>query len=176
MGNLIFPCEDNNEIKVKEIHISINHENTFKKKEDKLNLFISHFHKYCIKYFLIRLKILSKKEEKQIITDKNNLVIKNPPESNQSNIDNLTLNSSILKKEVEEESQVIDNNNKNNNINHNQNKSKNKNETPDGDIIIQQEENPSPKKEEQIPVNKNRTRKIKKKEISSKRIEFNTDT
>ena len=168
MGNLIFPCEDNNEIKVKEIHISINHENTFKKKEDKLNLFISHFHKYCIKYFLIRLKILSKKEEKQIITDKNNLVIKNPPESNQSNIDNLTLNSSIIKREVEEDSQIIDNNKINNNINHNQIKPKNKNETPNGEIIIEQKESSPPKKEEPKPVNKNITRKMKKKKSPQK--------
>ena len=170
MGNIIFPCDDDNEIKVKEIHISLNHENQFSKNEDKLKLFLNHLHRHCykthFKYFIERMKQLLKKQENQIITDKNNILVKNPPESNQSNIDNLTLNSSILKKEVEEESQVIDNNNKNNNINHNQNKSKNKNETPDGDIIIQQEENPSPKKEEQIPVNKNITRKMKKKKKS----------
>ena len=174
MGNIIFPCEDYNEIKVKEIHISLNHENQFKKNEDKLKLFMNHLHKHCykthFKYFIERLKQLIKKEENQIITDKNNVIVKNPPESNISNIDNLTLNSSIIKKEVEEDSQIIDNNNKNNNknnnSNHNQNKSKNKNDTPDGDIAIQQEENSSPKKEEKIPVNINITRKIKKKKKS----------
>ena len=170
MGNIIFPCDDDNEIKVKEIHISLNHETQFKKNEDKLKLFLNHLHRHCykihFKYFIQIMKQLLKKEEKQIITDKNNLLIKNPPESNQTNIDNLSLNSSILKKDIGEDSQIIDNNLKNNNINHNQNKSKDKNETPDGDIIIQQEEGSPPKKEEPKPVNKGVTKKIKKKKKS----------
>ena len=173
MGNIIFPCDDDNEIKVKEIHISLNHETQFKKNEDKLKLFINHLHRHCykihFKYFIQLMKQLLqllKKEEKQIITDKNNLLIKNPPESNQTNIDNLSLNSSILKKDIGEDSQIIDNNLKNNNINHNQNKSKDKSETPDGDIIFQQEESSPPKKEEPKPVNKGVTKKIKKKKKS----------
>ena len=160
MGNIIFPFDDNNEVKTKEIHISvssIHHENTLKKKENKLHLFINSLQKFYINYFLRRLKIY-KKEEHQIITDKNNLLlIKNPPESNQSNVDNLTLNSSILKKDVEDDTQIIDSNKISNNINHIQNKQKNKNETPDGDgnIIIEQREGSPPKIEEPKPQNKN---------------------
>ena len=174
MGNIIFPCDDNNEVKTKEIHISvssIHHENTLKKKENKLHLFINSLQNFYINYFLRRLKIY-KKEEHQIITDKNNLLlIKNPPESNQSNIDNLTLNSSILKKDVEDDTQIIDSNKISNNINHIQNKQKNKNETPDGDgnIIIEQREGSPPKIEEPKPQNKNITRKIKKKKASPRK-------
>ena len=55
MGNIIFPCDDDNEIKVKEIHISLNHETQFKKNEDKLKLFLNNLHRHFYIFEILKL-------------------------------------------------------------------------------------------------------------------------
>ena len=143
MGNKIFDCDKGNVIKGQEVNIQINKETILVRDETKMEKFINLIYRFYLNRFYKRLKSIPKKEEVSLIqlnTNKNNdLLSKNQPDTNPpSKLDNLSLNSSMNKKYIEEDTLIIDNNNPNSNNIINQNKS-NQNETPDGNLIIQPE-------------------------------------
>ena len=165
MGSIIFDCEKDNIINNKEVHISINKGLTWKKNENKYQQLVNSIHNFYIKIFFKRLKSYKKEKNSNIISNNNpHILSKNQPESNlPSNMDNLTLNSSINKKYIEEDTQIIDNNQNSNNLIINPPNAKN--ETPEGNIIIQQNSNSPPKEN---PNHSNKVIiKIKKKKKKS---------
>ena len=176
MGNIIFDCDKDTIIKNGEIHISINRQ----KKEKELKLLIYYMEKFYFKYLTKRLKlyIIEKEEQEQenqnIISDNNyNILLNlNPPESNVSNLDNLTLNSSMKGKYLEEDTQIIgEERNKNIHIQKIKNiNEEKKNETPDGEnnIIFQPNSDPPPNKETSSEKNKKITKTKKKKKSPKK--------
>ena len=168
MGNIIFDCDKENIITGQEVSIPINKKPNLIRDENKMKKFINLIFQYFIKQFLQRLKVYQKEEisinqpSNNNNDNSNHLFLKNQPESNPpSNMDNLTLNSSMNKKYVEEDTQIIDNNpNSNNIINQNH-----KNETPDGNIIIPPPSDLPPKKDSNSP-NKKVIKKMKIKKKS----------
>ena len=161
MGNIIFDCDKETIITNKEVNISINKRQTWKKDENKFKLLITSIQNFYINIFFKKLKNYKKEDNISIIIP-NNIIGKNQPESIvPSNMDNNTLNSSMNKKYIEEDTQIIDNQNNNNFI---INPSNAKNETPDGNNLIIQSN--SPPKEEPKPQSKPIT-KIKKKKKKS---------
>ena len=181
MGNVIFDCDKETIIKNGEIHISINHVKTWKKKEKEIQSLILHIEKYYFNLLITRLKLHIQEKEKEekendnqnIISDNKYILLnKNPPESNISILDNLTLNSSMKGKNIEEDSQIIgEGKNKNIHIqNIKNNNEEKKNETPDGEnnIIFQPNSEPPPKKESSSEKNKKITKAKKKKKSPKK--------
>ena len=167
MGNIIFDCDKENIITGQEVSIPINKKPICLIDGTMLQNFINLISRFYINQFFKRLKTYQKEEKsiKKINNNKNtNLLSKNQPESNPpSNMDNLTLNSSMNKKYIEEDTQIIDNNPNSNNL-INQNSSNQKNETPDGNLIIQPQEDLPPKKESNPKITKiNKHIKMKKK-------------
>ena len=161
MGNIIFDCDKETIITNKEVNISINKRQTWKKDENKFKLLITSIQNFYINSFFKKLKNYKKEDNISIIIP-NNIIGKNQQESIvPSNMDNNTLNSSMNKKYIEEDTQIIDNQNNNNFI---INPSNAKNETPDGNNLIIQSN--SPPKEEPKPQSKPIT-KIKKKKKKS---------
>jgi hypothetical protein len=168
MGNIIFDCDKENIITGQEVSIPISKKPNWVKDENKIKKFISLIYSYYINEHFKKLKVYQK-EEVSINQPSNNnndnskkLFLKNQPESNPpSNMDNLTLNSSMNKKYVEEDTLIIDNNpNSNSIINQNH-----KNETPDGNIIIPPPSDIPPKKDSNSP-NKKVIKKVKMKKKS----------
>ena len=143
MGSIISYCDDQkiiiSDISIPKIPVQNNNS-----KQKELTLFIDLIKKYYIKICYQKLKNYHNNEKinensSNILANKNKILSKNQLDiNNQSNLDNLTLNSSINKKYNDNDTQIIENNN--NNINSNiliSNSSYIKNDsTPDGNNIL----------------------------------------